>query len=546
MNVINKTFLVVGLLASAYSAHAMERPIIMRTKQQDLKDFIIRLSREAQAGDFDRYFALLATQPLEEQKRLCNVSLDPYTGRRAVHFAAWQGNAEVLRKLAALGANIGISDDCQRTPFLYAIRKGDLSTVSFFFENGASRGDTDNQGMNAFHLAAIHSNIDAIHVLVRKRALSVTDAPLNAHTKKDGDTPLHLAAFNGHVTAMRALIDNGAQKDAKNHEGANALHLAAEAGQSAAALSLIIDHGFDPNARAKAGETPLHKACGQGAIEIVAALIRNGACTDVVNLIGYSILHTAALNNNGAVIAYLINDHGLNPNPLCDLRLNPFANAETPLGIAIALHNCVAEFTLYCSGGQLTQTESQDRKLQHKGCLTGLKTVADQKIQLAALANGSLAPWDPNSIDPDDLTTPLLRATKRGCFDCVKLLLKDKRTNPNFQYKNGATALHHAVRSFSCSDEMVRYLLNLPHINVTLKDGGRTAREVTASLARVSLLKLFDLRTMRFKLYLSLKNARCSEQCTEANCSHVIHFPPEICKKIAGMLTVDSLPKTSS
>ena len=49
---------------------------------------------------------------------------------------------------------------------------------------------------------------------------------------------------------------------------------------------------------------------------------------------------------------------------------------------------------------------------------------------------------------------------------------------------------------------------------------------------------------MKVQLYLSLKNARCSEQCQEQECSHAIRLPADICMKMFPPPTKNSLPVT--
>jgi ankyrin repeat protein len=46
----------------------------------------------------------------------------------------------------------------------------------------------------------------------------------------DGDTPLHTAAYNGHVEAMQALVELGADVHAADADGRTPLHAAAAGG----------------------------------------------------------------------------------------------------------------------------------------------------------------------------------------------------------------------------------------------------------------------------------------------------------------------------
>ena len=83
----------------------------------------------------------------------------------------------------------------------------------------------------------------------------------------DGSTPLHCAAWKGHVEVARALLDAGAHIDDHNkneHWGTTPLHAAAH-GNQAKVAELLIARGADVtarnlNQRTPLGETEVHKS----------------------------------------------------------------------------------------------------------------------------------------------------------------------------------------------------------------------------------------------------------------------------------------------
>ena len=77
---------------------------------------------------------------------------------------------------------------------------------------------------------------------------------------ESSDTPLHKAARQGDTEAIVALIDAGADPNAKDDSGGDTpLHQAAKGGH-AKAIAALLAAGADPNAKDIVGFTPVHQA----------------------------------------------------------------------------------------------------------------------------------------------------------------------------------------------------------------------------------------------------------------------------------------------
>lgn len=107
------------------------------------------------------------------------------------------------------------------------------------------------------------------------------DAELAQAWTPDGFTALHYAAFFGSPEAVRALVAAGADIEASstNQEfapEATPLHSAVAAGRLDNAEALL-QAGADPNARQHGGFTPLMEAEQRGDFDLAELLIRHGA-----------------------------------------------------------------------------------------------------------------------------------------------------------------------------------------------------------------------------------------------------------------------------
>ena len=94
----------------------------------------------------------------------------------------------------------------------------------------------------------------------------------------DGFTPVGLAAFFGHLSTARILVDAGAQVGAvaRNDMKVQPLHAAAAA-KEIEIVRMLLDHGADPNARQQVGYTALMECARAGRDDMVSLLLAHGA-----------------------------------------------------------------------------------------------------------------------------------------------------------------------------------------------------------------------------------------------------------------------------
>lgn len=138
------------------------------------------------------------------------------------------------------------------------------------------------------------------------RSLCAGDPSLAKAYSSDGFTALHFAAHFGSVSALKALLEAGAEIEAvtKNFLANMPLHAAAAGGRIEAARALL-QAGADPNARQHGGYTPLMTAAFANNRELAELLIAFNADVGVTNDEGKTAAEVAAGLGNMELAARL-------------------------------------------------------------------------------------------------------------------------------------------------------------------------------------------------------------------------------------------------
>ena len=92
----------------------------------------------------------------------------------------------------------------------------------------------------------------------------------------DLNIELIIAADKGDINTVRALLNIGADVNAKNRQGRTALIAAAESGHTNT-VKLLLENGADVNAKDIYGETALIRAAKKGHTKIIELLKKHGA-----------------------------------------------------------------------------------------------------------------------------------------------------------------------------------------------------------------------------------------------------------------------------
>lgn len=180
------------------------------------------------------------------------------------------------RRLLAATVLMGLAGQASAdasVDFFRAINLDLPDVVRKLIAQGIDPNSRAEDGLPAIHKAFRDDSPKVVEVLIDQPALNVN------LRNSAGETPLMMAAIRGNLSAMRRLIERGAQV---NQEGWAPLHYAAS--QTAVEpLALLLDKGADINARSPNGSTPLMMAARYGSEDGTKLLLRRGADAQLLN-----------------------------------------------------------------------------------------------------------------------------------------------------------------------------------------------------------------------------------------------------------------------
>ncbi|XP_042576816.1 caskin-2-like isoform X1 [Cyprinus carpio] len=218
---------------------------------------------------------------LGSTKRL-NINYQDPDGFSALHHAALTGTTELLSLLLEAQAVVDIKDSNGMRPLHYAAWQGKADSVLMLLRSGAAVNNASHDGQIPLHLAAQYGHYEVSEMLLQHQS---NPCILNKAKK----TPLDLACEFGRVKVAQLLLNSnmvaslleGDRKDGSDSNCNTPLHLAARNGHKDV-IRLLLKAGIDINRTTKAG-TALHEAALYGKTEVVRLLLDNGVDVNIRN-----------------------------------------------------------------------------------------------------------------------------------------------------------------------------------------------------------------------------------------------------------------------
>ena len=234
-------------------------------------------------------------------------------GDSALHSAVAQGNISVLKaifkKRPALDSNP--TNKGGLTPLHMAAMKGNLEIFLNLFAKSLDVSPS-NSGWLPVHYAASSGSVAILQ--------AIPSDQLSTRTRYE-ETPLFIAAANGHCETVKYLIsqgvdinaramNHGAKRDAPSEQIYNVTPIIVALNENHSKVcEILIQKGADMDGSGSHGATMVHEAARSGNLGLLNHLIQSGQGPFVKNDLGNTALHLAAQNGRANIVSVILQQY---------------------------------------------------------------------------------------------------------------------------------------------------------------------------------------------------------------------------------------------
>ncbi len=318
-----------------------------------------------------------------------------------------------------------IKDDVDGAMVVALLSKGDRAALSNVPIDDVILSYTDTRGWTVLHHAIErHADDFALRMIA-------AGAPLEA-TSMGGQTPLTFAAFKARDAVVGALLEKKANPNGRSDESAATPLLAACVGGDVGIVRALLDAGADANARVNGAPVIVTAARDSKNAAVIKELIVAGARVDVADWNNWGPLEMATVHDRDETLGHLLEANA-------KWKGGPAGSESSPLIVA-ARNNAVR-----CVQLLLERGERDDRARQFTSDPV-IRAMLEDKMQSTATGVKTL---------DDDVLWPAIFADKHKWRERMDSHL-GKGGNINFR-STGWTPLWLAIQTRNL--ECVRYAL---------------------------------------------------------------------------------------
>jgi ankyrin repeat protein len=229
--------------------------------------------------------------------------------RTPLHRTAINGDLEIARLLIRHGSSLNAEDSIGRTPLHTVAEQGHLDVVELLLESGGDVNVRDNNNKTALDLALENGKLNIARLLAECIG-SVNslrwDEEANALNREQG-TSLFSALKSWDLGLLRSMVDRGADVNERDEYSLSEspLHVAAKDGWLAA-VKLLVTHGARVSSRDNNGWTPLLRASQFGYLGVARFLLDRGADVNAKKQDLWTALHLASVNGHDKIVELLL------------------------------------------------------------------------------------------------------------------------------------------------------------------------------------------------------------------------------------------------